>query len=813
MYMQDRAERERQIDLMPSGKRTFVGRKDFLRKLDHWYSNPRSPFLQVIADGGTGKTSLVYHWLRNAWCLDAEGSIAPPTVAVHSFYGQAKSGRTSVDEALVSLFKALLGPSEHPPLSSDLLIAGIVEACSQRPAIIILDGFETQQDQNGLIEVEYLLMEELFLRLADSENCKLIITSRRRLDRDDLPEYSSLMEVSGLELDDLFDLFTIEFPQGDHGRLRARIAKCFPQRTQALVAALALNALVEAGSLDALMEIAPRRQDIEPPPEGGVPRAVSLLVERSYHAQTEAAQFILRLIALSDEDVSRCSGEALATNLGRTWSQSAFDKLAAMRLVIYRERGLEMHPRVRECIATLAKRSDNEDFRAISIALAERSEAWAARRSDRREALSEMHRAIIYRLRAGDLRTALERNYFGFFSAEPNTAGPTETIVWRSIKKDLAYALENETLDILETAVFEACTNDPTMHDALLELKRRQLYVCRSIGLIEKADEIGMELADADEMADASSDGAMTAQTILTKLIKGQVDNPPEDVRGASYWSKKAITSAANVAPRVGLLPEIRAQVYQGALFHRLNRFEEALSAFERATDLQRKLHESNPSLPPCLMGLNIFLFLWFLIDSRGFDRAEQVVADVNSVLVAMDSDTRSAHQMRQWRLMLTVPEAWLRQEQALNSAEHDRPTEAFGFMRRSNRLLSELRALNDGDRWAIPYDMRAVYVRTELRRRILSQEIDAAVAELKHRVRMYERSHATLFAADCQGDLLRFYTWAHNFPNDIWTYPAPSVVLSAAEKLRELSIRYPMVQHTWYLAAPLQRMRAIDIE
>lgn len=792
---------QRQIDKLPSGNRAFVGRGELLGELDLWYADKRNRFLQIVADGGAGKTALVHCWLtKKLYSLKQQ-----PRLAVHSFYGQAKSGRTSVDECLTALYQGVCEANSPPPASSDKLIEGICKACAEGPTLIVLDGFETQQDKNGLVEVGYLLMVELFLRLEQFASCKILVTSRKEIVKSGLPSayLNSKKQVPGLERDDLFELFRVQFPETDVGRLWGKIAQCFPDRTQALVAVLALNALVEAGSVADLGEVVPSRTDIEAPTEGDVPSAIRQLVERSYRKQPEAEQFILRLIAIADEEVNPVLGADVAGRIGKIWSQEAFDKLASNRLVINRETGLDMHPRVRECLASLARGIDCEDFKSISIALANHAEAQAAGQEDRREALWAMHRAIVYRLRAGDLITALVENYFGFFSGEPNPERPAHPIEWRSIRKDLAYALENETLDELVRALSEVREDVPGLREALAELKRRQLYVKRSTGQIREADELGMTLANAEAERSVSTDGAMTAQVVLTKLIRGQVDNPPDDVRGAAYWSNLALKRAA------AGFPEIRALVYQGAYLHRLNRYSEADAAFQRATELQQQLHAKNPKEPSCLFGLNAFLFLWFLIDNGELNRADHVVAQADTLLNRMSTATPSdADKSKQWRLMLTVPEAWLRQEQALSFAKDGQLAEAKTFLRRSESLLAALGAEDQRDRWSIPYDMRSVYVRTELRSRMINMDIVSAIAELEHRSMMYEVSEAKLFAADCQGDLLRFYASAHLFPENHWKRPRPSVVMKAADRLAQLADRYPFVHHGWYMAAPLQHIR-----
>lgn len=300
----------------------------------------------------------------------------------------------------------------------------------------------------------------------------------------------------------------------------------------------------------------------------------------------------------------------------------------------------------------------------------------------------------------------------------------------------------------------------------------------------------------------------MTAQMVLTKLIRGEVNNVAKDANGAAYWAAKADRLAELAEPSLGTFPTIRSLVYKGAYLHRLDKQAEALEAFEAASSLQRKLHESTPDKPPCLMGVNAFLFLWFLTETNQFERAQKLVTEAYTVLTVMDRMPELAGQAQQWRLMLVIPEAWLLQEQALDALEQGRHTDAQACMAESERLISILKAEDRKNRWAIPYDMRSVFVRTSLRSRIIQQQIDVAIKELTHQIKIYKLSKALLFAADCQGDLLRLYASAHRFSETVWTRPNPSVALDAAYGLADLSANYPFVQQNWRRIAPLQHIR-----
>ncbi|MGM9514611.1 hypothetical protein ACS5PK_10200 [Roseateles sp. DB2] len=823
MYIQSPDERAYQIAGLPSGNATFVGREALLNDLDRWFEDHHNRFMQVTADGGTGKTALVHHWLSHGRCFQISGAQRPPTIAVHSFYLQAKSGRTSVEECLENLFIGVCGKGQASPRSSDQLVASIADACASGPTLLVLDGFETQQNRDGLIEAEYLLLAELFLRLEEITTCKILVTSRRRIVESGIPTtYSpSLVELPGLERPDLCGLFEQAFPGADPGAIHGKISACFPERTPALVAVLALNALSETGSADALHEVIPSPRDVELRNADGVPTIVPQLVARSYEKQPEDGQFILRLVALSDAEVGVGLGSEIAAKLGRRWSQAEYDRLSKMRLVIARYTGpdltgLDMHPRVRDSLSSLAKQLNEADFNAIGRSLAE---VWEARAracgpNDRKRALEDMLKAIVYRLRIGDLQHALVNNYLDFFSGEPNPARPKEPPEWRSVRKDLAYTLEDRALDTLEDALVKELHKPLREEEAILYrealngLKRRQLYVRRSIGLIDKADVLGMSLAGDEATAQPPLEGAMTAQTVLTKLIRGEVNNTAKDASGAAYWSAKAERLAGLAAPSLGTFPTIRSLVYKGAYLHRLDKNEEALEVFETACSLQKKLHEDRPDTPSCLIGLNAFLFLWFLIETGRFERAQELVGEVHGVLAFMDRSPALAGQTQQWLLMLVIPEAWLLQERALAAVEQGRHTDAQTWMVESERLIWKLKDEDRKNRWAIPYDMRSVFVRTSLRSRIIQKQIDVAIKELRHQIKVYKLSKAFLFAADCQGDLLRFYASAHRFSDGTWTRPNPSVALAAAHELADLSTKYPFVQQNWRRMAPLQHIR-----
>src|ERR1017187_4917023 len=162
----------------------LIGREDQLAFLDRAWSNPAANFVQVIAAGGTGKTSLVDKWFRR--------HIGEADIFGWSFYSQGSSPdrQTSSDPFFAELLPWL--HIEIPPTASVYAKADAVAArLREERVLLILDGVEPLQDSTGALRDATL---KALLQALDTSNRGLVVcTPRVRLDMpDDAPRARSL---------------------------------------------------------------------------------------------------------------------------------------------------------------------------------------------------------------------------------------------------------------------------------------------------------------------------------------------------------------------------------------------------------------------------------------------------------------------------------------------------------------------------------------------------------------------------------------------------------------------------------------------
>ena len=169
---------------LPVVNPTLIGRHHEIAILDHAWADPATSFIQVIAAGGTGKTSLVDKWFRR--------HLGEATVFGWPFYSQGTPAdrQTSSDP----FFSDILGWF-HIDLAPTASIYTKAEAVANRlreqRVLLILDGVESLQDATGAVRDAPLkaLLQEL-----DTANRGLVVwTTRIRMDiPDDAPRVLSI---------------------------------------------------------------------------------------------------------------------------------------------------------------------------------------------------------------------------------------------------------------------------------------------------------------------------------------------------------------------------------------------------------------------------------------------------------------------------------------------------------------------------------------------------------------------------------------------------------------------------------------------
>lgn len=163
--------------------RMFIGRETELAELDSAWEEGALNVYTLVAWGGAGKTSLVYHWVQTRFA--AKGWPGVERYFDWSFYSQG-TGESKQTSADLFIHKALEffgdpDPTKGGPHERGERLAGLIR---QRRTLLIIDGIDPLQyppndPQAGRLKDSAL--EALLRELASDNPGLLIITSRQRL--------------------------------------------------------------------------------------------------------------------------------------------------------------------------------------------------------------------------------------------------------------------------------------------------------------------------------------------------------------------------------------------------------------------------------------------------------------------------------------------------------------------------------------------------------------------------------------------------------------------------------------------------------
>lgn len=157
------------ISALPIPSTALIGRNEQLQQLDNYLIDLEVEVVGITGMGGMGKSALVSAWL--------DGLIQDPK-AIRKIFAWSfnKPDRSESDSEFDVFFKQvtdfLEGPSTPPKVSheqADLLITIL----KQQPTILILDGWETMQDQITLWRFLNLLAAEA----GDLQGKGLVVTT------------------------------------------------------------------------------------------------------------------------------------------------------------------------------------------------------------------------------------------------------------------------------------------------------------------------------------------------------------------------------------------------------------------------------------------------------------------------------------------------------------------------------------------------------------------------------------------------------------------------------------------------------------
>jgi tetratricopeptide (TPR) repeat protein len=332
------------ISKLPVVNPLLVGREGQIGYLDRAWADPKTNFVQIIAAGGTGKTSLVDKWFR--------GHLGEATVFGWSFYSQGSSAdrQTSSDPFFAEIL-AWLQIDIAPTASIYAKAEAVARRLREERVLLILDGVEPLQDAAGTLRDMALkaLLQEL-----DTENSGLAVcTTRVRLD---IPDDGA--RVLSLDLDNLTAEQGAEYlrslkVEGTDGELQQASREYW---NHALALTLLGTYLVDFCGADVRRRIEIPELMVEDVQHGAHARRVIAAYERMFESKPEAA--ILRALGYFDRPAEPEALRLVRPKIDYRQYQSALKRLHAARLILARDpaKPLDCHPLVREYFAAEATR-------------------------------------------------------------------------------------------------------------------------------------------------------------------------------------------------------------------------------------------------------------------------------------------------------------------------------------------------------------------------------------------------------------------------------------------------------------------------
>ncbi|MEM6454485.1 MAG: toll/interleukin-1 receptor domain-containing protein, partial [Acidobacteriota bacterium] len=135
-----------EIDRLPQGTGTFVGRAKELKQLDDLWADAHVHVASLVAWGGVGKTALTQAWLARMALNQYRGA---KRVYAWSFYSQGTENRVaSADDFLLKAL-AWFGEPDPASLSPSARPTRLAERVLAEPTLLILDGLEPLQHGPG----------------------------------------------------------------------------------------------------------------------------------------------------------------------------------------------------------------------------------------------------------------------------------------------------------------------------------------------------------------------------------------------------------------------------------------------------------------------------------------------------------------------------------------------------------------------------------------------------------------------------------------------------------------------------------------
>ncbi len=433
--------------------RVLFGRETELKALDAAWAKGTLNIYTLVAWGGAGKTSLVFHWVQTRFA--ATGWPDVERYFDWSFYSQGtgESRQTSAD---LFIAKALdffgdPDPTVGSPHERGERLAGLIR---QHRTLLILDGIEPQQyppndPQAGRLKDQAL--DALLRELAADNPGLVVITTREHL-----TDIGKLANTEAQKLDKLSKEAAVALLQdlqivGTDEELHAAWQDAGGHALTLSLLGRFIADAYEDRDIRHYREVKFEAADREH--QGRSAFKVMVAYERWLHSagperQRELA--VLRLTGLFDRPMAKgCLQalraepaipgltDALVTLTEPQWN-IAVTRLSKVELLSVSADVIDAHPLIREYFALQLKREQPEAFQAAHSRLFDDLCANTPHRPDGLDGLAPLYEAVTHGCLAGRQQEACDKVYIDRILRGTGSSGNYSTFKLGAIGADLA---------------------------------------------------------------------------------------------------------------------------------------------------------------------------------------------------------------------------------------------------------------------------------------------------------------------------------------------------------------------------------------
>ncbi|HLC15269.1 MAG TPA: hypothetical protein VJL89_03475 [Thermodesulfovibrionia bacterium] len=174
--------RHYEFDRLPHPTTELIGRKNIIKQLYDCLESPETVVMGIIADGGVGKSVLIYEWLNN---FNTQKKSDITHIYAFPFYDSEQNTFSSSDGFFLDTLKFF--DIEVQEAFDRKLFTLLFNKFTEHNAILVLDGIETLQNSKGEKQGKFFetAMKDFLLKVLrnspDKRNRLIVVTSRESI--------------------------------------------------------------------------------------------------------------------------------------------------------------------------------------------------------------------------------------------------------------------------------------------------------------------------------------------------------------------------------------------------------------------------------------------------------------------------------------------------------------------------------------------------------------------------------------------------------------------------------------------------------